>query len=510
MSSPKAGPPTPSSHVICQLPGWVGDGPKVFLEGAEFRVTEVSTDRYGLQTNENYLRQRPALVSKADIAGSDVPVPQLTQLQAYLASEPAASMPNEDPTYLQETRQRLEERTRNGDAAALASSFFLDISTADAADVPALLTEVCEQMTNGGFPASSAHVVHRHSALLIRMALPKLLLRVRQDPHLRDGRITDAVDARDGGLVFTTAGGLSEGVGLFDAYVGPLIGCLSPHLWSFQSIRLGGVYILLLGRLLRGLPSEPRNLIDTLPAERWGHVETPSFDAGAGRAALAWWTVRLNDLFGWLSDPAIFQDEHGDYDPDAHLNYQLSVEQVFRRVGALQRSYDDPAARRTLMFSVLDTLETRLTGRPLVEMATKACAVRTLERLRETIPPDAQPVLLEGAERAVAALDELHAGFDIPQDAETIGLYLTDGTIQNVSRDRAGSLYVDLLRNATHGFGSKTDVKNKGRDSALLVHHTGDVPHELATLAYLYLLDLLSRPKDVARFVSGSVRTRQR
>lgn len=503
------------THVTCDVPEWVGQSPRQFLEEAGLRVSELPTSRPGIhtldvQTVENYLRQRPELVTKADVAGAEVQVPQLTQLAAYLADESARPV-IKTLKERRETQQRLAARASTGDPAALASSFFLDINTADPGEVPGLLAEINDQMTKGGFAASSAHFINRTSALMNRLELPKVLLRAQQDPNLKAGRIQEAMSARGGENVFTTARGLTDGVGLFDAYMGPLLGCLSPHIWTFYAIRMSGVSILVLDRLIRGLPPEPNNPLDTLPAETWQHESAPTFDASAGRAALAWWTDRLNDLFGWLSDPATFQDQNGMYDPEAHLAYQLNVEQIFRRVGSLQRTYDDPAARRALMFTVMDTLEARLTGRSLLQMTTKSYAERTLRALRQSMSPEAQPILLTGAERAIASLDDLHAGFDIPQGCDGINLYLSNGTTQTVTRDEAGSLYIDMLRNATHGFGwSKSDRKSKGRDSALLVHHTGHIPHELPTLSYLYLLDLLSRPKDIARSVSARVRKRPR
>jgi hypothetical protein len=57
---------------------------------------------------------------------------------------------------------------------------------------------------------------------------------------------------------------------------------------------------------------------------------------------------------------------------------------------------------------------------------------------------------------------------------------------------QATAHYLDVLRNATHGFGT---TKGKvERTNALLVHHDGDVPTDLGLLGYLYLLDVLTEP----------------
>jgi hypothetical protein len=35
--------------------------------------------------------------------------------------------------------------------------------------------------------------------------------------------------------------------------------------------------------------------------------------------------------------------------------------------------------------------------------------------------------------------------------------------------------------------------------NVLLAHHDGNIPHDLALLGYLYLLDVMSRPADLRR-----------
>ena len=66
-------------------------------------------------------------------------------------------------------------------------------------------------------------------------------------------------------------------------------------------------------------------------------------------------------------------------------------------------------------------------------------------------------------------------------------------------------MYVKLLRNATHGFGGKKSDRSHEQASALLMHHNGNIPSDLSLLGYLHVLDILSRPQDVRRFVSARV-----
>jgi hypothetical protein len=202
--------------------------------------------------------------------------------------------------------------------------------------------------------------------------------------------------------------------------------------------------------------------------------------AAASTAALNWWAQRLDDMFGVLTDPAVFTDNHANYRPEKHLHALLSVEQLFRRVSSLQAAHRDANARRVLLFTVLDTLN-RLTGPDLDELCRLQHAQKTLDDLRGQMSPDAAALLLPGAERAVAALQELQGGFFLHRQTGA-------GDIVAVAR------YLKVLRDATHGHGAKLLGKVE-QTNALLAHHDGAIPHDLGLLGYLYLLEFLIQPE---------------
>jgi hypothetical protein len=93
----------------------------------------------------------------------------------------------------------------------------------------------------------------------------------------------------------------------------------------------------------------------------------------------------------------------------------------------------------------------------------------------------------------------LHDGFHTRghHGDATITVPRADGGIDTLDPDQAAARYVGVLRNATHGHGAKSPdaalIAN-----ALLAHHDGQLPHDLALVGYLYLLDVLSRPEDLA------------
>jgi hypothetical protein len=107
---------------------------------------------------------------------------------------------------------------------------------------------------------------------------------------------------------------------------------------------------------------------------------------------------------------------------------------------------------------------------------------------------EAAEILLPGAQRALDALEKLQEGFFISRHSGKQVVEWTDpkNGPDRLSMNDAAAHYIKVLRNSTHGHGSKRRDQ-VARTNALLVHHDGHVPHDLALLGYLYLLDILSR-----------------
>jgi hypothetical protein len=109
-----------------------------------------------------------------------------------------------------------------------------------------------------------------------------------------------------------------------------------------------------------------------------------------------------------------------------------------------------------------------------------------------------------GARAAVAALAKLQDGFFLRRNsADTIRLPDRNGREQEVSLERATAEYLLGLRNSTHGFGGRFEDAGRRVDT-LLAAHTGELPDDLALLAYLYLLDLLADPDPLMRRLGAS------
>jgi len=179
-----------------------------------------------------------------------------------------------------------------------------------------------------------------------------------------------------------------------------------------------------------------------------------------------------------------------------HLQAQSTLEQVFRRTTSILVNTRDANATRVLAFSVLDSLE-RMIGTTFEDMCHYEMAQKTLTRIEGSMSGEAQQLLLPNARRACDALKGLQSGFFM---AGSEGVFIPDdrGSERLTSTEKAASLYLKMLRNATHGHGP-TRPKERARASALLAQHSGEVHPDIALLAYLYLLELMRRGTQVRR-----------
>ncbi|PUA78932.1 hypothetical protein C7S10_21765 [Nocardioides currus] len=353
------------------------------------------------------------------------------------------------------------------------------------------------------FADASVHLAQRDPAITHRVKFPSVWLRFDYDDLLAKGEApTIARDpAADPG--FAAAFDLHSGMLMLEVYFGPLAGCLSPYVWCLLLPRNHGVVVLDLGTALAGTRSEIGELLQTLPTYGSDRVSVrPRLNPRACDGAVSWWTGRLDALFGVLTDPAVFSDRGGNYLATAHLHALLTTEQLFQRVVSIQGAARDTQASRVLLFSVLDTLQ-RLTGRPIETHCSAEYARRTLDRLEQALPPSTHELLLWGPERAVAALTEVQNGFFLRTLAsDEIRIRNDDGSERRMNLDVAAAHYLKVLRDATHGHGSNKD-NAKGKTNSLLAQHDGRIPHEIAGLGFLYLLDVLANTENLRRVLSS-------
>lgn len=497
----------------------MGEGrPDEFLNGAGLRAWPAGTGRWQVQTEESYLRRRPDLFSVEHLAGPTVPVPRLERL---LDAQRRAMLDDSGGTKIAEAAA-LQERAQNSDQLVDGVVAWQAATlTARAEDLPAVVERVREaflsmrmaQSQEAAMDSAGVHLVNRSPQLVHRAKLCLLLHQHDHDPRLQAGDVAgiQAVLAH-GGLAFAASQGLYLGIFLGEVYLAPLLGALTPAVWAFCAPRDLGIVVYTIGQPLLGDMGNPVELLQTLPRQGADpdpdreRERIPKLSPTAGPAALDWWTRRLSDMFGVLTNPALATDRNGVYVASKQAHALLSAEQLFRRVTSIQAASRDGHARRVLLFTVLDTLQ-RLTGRPITDLGSARFARRRLDELTAALPTDAAEVLLPGAERAVTALEELQAGFFLAHQLgrRTVDVPDPNGGTREVEFDRAAADYLKILRDATHGHGGQRD--RVGLTNALLAQHDGRIPHDLGLLGYLYLLDLLLHPENLAQRIFAGGQT---
>ena len=497
------------------VPPWLwGGNPAGLFQSAQLRAKALPSlpDTWRVQTEEAYFRRRPGLVSVEHLAGPSSHRRRFGVLRELAMDEAVNDGYDRGMSAL---KKRASRADKTGEPVDFLSTWQLWTMIARPDELVSAVTQVHNAMrkvTVAGEPRElvfmncGVHLVRRSRALVHRAKLVSVLVRLAYDTRLRSGDLSHLQRATESQeLVFSSADELHNGVLLFDAYMGPIYGALTPAIWCLPIHReLGGV-IYSLGQSLTGTRGDAAELLQLLPSPGvTTAIENPTISPKASGAALDWWSAQLDKLFAVVTDPAVFSDKTGNFQPVDNLRALLSVEQLFRRVSSIQLTHRDINAQRVLLFTVLDTLQ-RLTGLDIETHCSLRIAQKTLEHLRVSIPEDAAEILLPGAERAVAALAAVQDGFFLQRQmgVDVIEIPSENGQVKQLDPEQAAAHYIKMLRDATHGHGSNRAGRVE-RVNALLAHHSGHMPFDLPLLGYLYLLSLLVRPEVLRKRLAYS------
>ncbi|GAB2678266.1 hypothetical protein GCM10027194_08110 [Thalassiella azotivora] len=483
-------------RVRITLPDWAGGGdPEALLRAASLKTWNRGDGEWDVQPEEAYLQRANTLIDVHHVAGPERATRDFGLLDSAARTETTPVRQHVDPALL---ARRLAAKPADGDIATSLSQAQLALLVAPTTDVAALAeaqwdalrrTRFIEDASGRPFADAGVHFVTRKHAVSLRMKLAQVSLHLEDDPTGRESYARHV----GGGPAFPTSDGLLDGHYLLDAYMGPLLGALSPFIWAIATFRESGAIIYSLGTPIAGASGEASEPLQLLPTQSATSVTpTPSLGAEAPGAALRWWVIALDRMFSVLTDVTVFSTSDGKYNPSAHLHAMLTVEQLLRRVSSIQATHRDVHARRVLFFSALDTLQW-LTGRNVETLTKPSLAAKTLVNLRAALPTPAAEVLLPTAERGLSALRAVDAGFGA--GTGPIQLPRHDGATEPITRDRATGMYMRLLRNATHGHGG--EPKTRTQVTSLLKSHSGSVPHDIGFVAWLWLIDLLNRPADL-------------
>lgn len=500
-----------SSPVTWAPPPWFyGSNPARFFANAGLRAAK-DGENYSIRSEEGYLDRPSRLVVLESIA-SPSGREYFDKLQGLSSTGIGVSFSSTAWEHFQNFRTRAESSGQLVDLASFIRSALglcapeqvVELarwSLCQLRSVPAESTE-----RTSVFPEAGLFAIARSDRVALRLMPARIELRLQQDKSFNARRSNLGGDQ----LLFRSSSHLLDGTILLQTYLGPLMGALTPAVWSLSTSRTFGPLVFTLGRAISGITGECAELLQMISLQgSTASTPVPHVSAKGSYQALRWWTERLDDLLGTLTDPANFRTAAGEFDIVRQVRTLATIEQIFSRVTSMQSAYRDRDARETLLFTVFDSMES-ITGHDFDLLCSFEFASRCFEEVESEIPDSAAEVLLPGARRGLESLRAVQNGFFLVRpDASRIELYLQNGTTKWYSKEAAAAAYLKLRRNATHGHGSNKRHLAEVADG-LLAHHDGNLDHDLGLLAYLYLLWLLARPDIVRRRVRRTLTPRQR
>lgn len=505
-------------RVQIRLPSDIfGGSPEGFLDHLGLEGHHVADDRWSVKARD---LQGENLLTVYNIADESGRAHRFDLLHHVPNAEPIIDA--ETISRANEVRQRLLERaTGAGDIVAMFHLIQLNIIMASRSDLNSVVEDAyagigsmpLESTGEPAFVNRSAHLVRVSDTLVRRVRLPGMMFRFDQDPDaittlrsVREGR------SRPTEQYFGSSADWYANIIGMSHYIGPLLGCVTPRLWAFQSNRQLSVILLSLGMSINGFRAEPAEVMQLLPVFGPSDRSTSplQLDQTSCAEAVEWWVMRLNQMFGYLSDPTTFKDANGEYAAHEHHHWMLTFGQIFALATSLQCAGRDVTAQRALMNDLLGAFTDRIMpiGAEFELLCTLSYAKKKAAAVRAAMPAAAAALLMPGIDRAIDALAYVQNTFFMQRQRgdENVRLRLPDGRIEELPPERAAARLLKLYRNATHGFGHRRGARKKNEiDASLLAHHDGDLPRDIVLLPYLYLLDTLCNPERVRQDIERKV-----
>lgn len=297
------------------------------------------------------------------------------------------------------------------------------------------------------------------------------------------------------GFTFASGRSLNEGIYLFDVYLAPLMLAATPYVWCIPAYTGKQVILYDFGVPIRGASGSAVEPLQILSHRGVLHAApAPTFERDSTVRATEWWSRRLNELLRLLATRLCFEEVMG------------STPQPITFTVCSQLSSYSGMSKEFWPIIVMSTRDGYYFLASLIPSDASLTAIyhhgaiprrveRTIRRIESSIPTSARKLLVPASHASLFGLQKLSDGFffGLSPDKARVRLLAVRDRTQELSRNVATGRYLQLLRDATHGFGEKGGQTNS-RDESLLTQHTGEIPDQLGLLSYTYLLDLLCDP----------------
>jgi hypothetical protein len=471
-------------RVPLRIPPWIaGNDILGHLNQVAFKgwAIDATTFRWEVQTRERYEHRAARLLTVDTVVAAGEESGQWTLLEGL--ADPGVASSLSVAQILEERDRILAERPNN--FAAMATAIRLMVSMVPHGEIASATRggfEALAALDSGDLPPPllpglSVRLIRMDPALMARLAFARVLMRIEEEPDLLQNRPAPA----PGETVFSAGWHLTSDLAVTrDAYLAPLFLSASPWVWCIPCQRIAGIVVYDLGMAIIGRTGNEVELLQlfTGMGELRGG-DRPGIDSTHTFEATTWWVAKMNELLAQLSDFANYIDQSGLFVPRRLIEMFMSVEQLGHRLRGVAAHDRDLATRRALGFDAFDTLK----GLGIVTLF-DGCKLSRAEQTR----------------RAVEALRRVQGGFAFTSRIADSMIRLPDrrGNDREVPLEEAAALYIQLLRNANHGFTPEQDGNEK-RDQILLMAHDGNVPGDIAFLPYLYWLEVVARPERFVR-----------
>lgn len=481
-----------ADRVPINIPGWLmGGQPEA---AGPFAGWDLARDgeRFVGRNRESVSGDRPGLV-KVSRLGMDAdpsnPVGYegaVLRLQSYDVMTAGLGVSDR----ARAAQQALIGRHPRNIPAALLGFRMLTMGVSTAAELPPVLAEMMETLTDGALPNAALYLIQTSPLLGNRYGVARAMLHPA----------AERPEHRPDGTTFASSSGLMNDAGYgLTAYLEPLVTSLSPYVWGTTIARAGGVLVVTFGESINTTNGKATDLLalsqrDSALGDRNDLPGLRNIAPQAFRSALKWWVERLDVVFSQLTQPANYVVD-GAFHPPAASERMAAFEQICRSVQTIGSSRDEHA-RRLALFHALDSAAGVGSGLSRDRATTLKQMERLLERLRDRIPLKVQKVLIPRAVAAVDALRDVQSGFIMNSRITPEGILLPDaqGVDVAVPLATAAKDWLRVLRNSQHGMDDPTP-----RDRALFAAHNGSVSPRIADLAWLMLLEIMTFPEVLER-----------